>query len=110
MKDFFSALDFTGIMFKEKDWEKLLPEFASRANCLLKERGKLIYYDIINDVWGHHYKNRKFVGLLINVESIPEPDSAEKILQLIVGCSQHDGTYVPSEIIDRAKKLLGVKK
>lgn len=45
-------------------------------------------------------------ALLIGIKPIVQESEERKLLRLIVGNSQHNGTLVPSEIVDRIKALL----
>lgn len=113
MKPFFTQadcdIDYDPGCFIQPDRSKwaITPE---KANRLLQERGKVVYgksenpydwqnYPIAQTCGTHNYR-----ALLINIEPIEEPDSAEKIVAEIANF-RPGFSWV--NIIERAKKLVG---
>lgn len=119
--DVFKAEDFSEWFF-----EGFGETIAERANALLAERATVVYgrkgsapglagwwtcrkYSENTEFGKEETKDLTHTALLLAIQPIAKPDSAESLLRLIVSCSHHNGSLVPSEIIDRARKLLEKK-
>lgn len=124
--EFFKQSDADNPWAKSKGWITI-----HKANRLLRERGKVVYgrvdgnrgwFDNPNDhgslvtVFSHGGQDKPpeaiestNLALLVCVEPIEKPDSAEKLLEdLIKRVSCNHGEL--SELVNRAKKLLEDRK
>jgi hypothetical protein len=83
-----------------------------KANHLIQERGKVVYGLSADGDWmneAHHDSSDTHCALLINVEPIERPDTAELLLRdLIVklDCGIGITDYEYANIKDRARKFL----
>lgn len=113
--------------FKESDCDVADGEITlSKANRLLRERGKILYGHIdpnMNSEWSAALSSETvsererywcYQALLINVEPIPSPDTAESLLKAFANWKEWDGMTGESskkptlfELQKRAQALIG---
>lgn len=123
--ELFTVQDADGSFKRHSDWrettftcvvEAIGPFIMlEKANRLLRERGKVVWQSKGFEFWGDiEVLNDPVKALLINIEPVTPPDSAEKILKDLVfthdKCEQFNHHLLIHSFIDRAKKLIGGEK
>jgi hypothetical protein len=98
--DVFRAEDFSEF----PSWSEGL---AQRANNLLLERATVVYG---NEKWEDWHEEDcdgiTRTALLINIQPIAKPDTAENLLKELINCWSHENMISIDQFVERARKLL----